>query len=355
MNLPSVLLERTLGETPMNPIWLATSFLLQRNLVKYLFPGKMQPHELQQTQSVMKESLIPLLKKPMGLQADQLGLLEREFLYEHFLCVNGPQNLFSHQEFVIDETGLFLAKLNMNNHLQLQCIDIQGKWEESWNILNQMEEKMSSSLDFAFSPKFGFLTAESSYCGTGLTIQAYLHLPALIHLGQLEETLLSQKEEGITVSGISGHLDEIIGDLIVVSNAYTLGVSEENILHSVHNMAMKLMAMEKTLRSHLLTENHTDIKDQVCRAYGLLLHSYQLQIKEALNSLSLMKLALQLKWIEGISESQLDTLFFRCRRAHLLYHLQHTQLTDPQEIAHKRAEFLHKNMQGVTLKLESSS
>jgi protein arginine kinase len=120
-------------------------------------------------------------------------------------------------------------------------------------------------------------------------------------------------------------------------------------------MAMKLMAVEKTLRSHLQTESNDEIKDQVCRAFGLLLHSYQLQTKEALGALSLMKLALNLNWIEGITDAKLSTLFFQCRRAHLLHLLNEQQMTDSSEIARKRAEFIHKNMQGVVLKIEAKN
>jgi protein arginine kinase len=118
---------------------------------------------------------------------------------------------------------------------------------------------------------------------------------------------------------------------------------------------MKLMAIEKTLRSHLKNENNAEIKDLVSRSFGLLLHSYQLQTKEALGALSLMKLGLNLDWIEGISDAKLNTLFFQCRRAHLLHLLNEQQIVDPQEVARKRAEFLHKNMQGTILKIEAKN
>ncbi|MES2121825.1 MAG: protein arginine kinase, partial [Chlamydiota bacterium] len=147
---------------------------------------------------------------------------------------------------------------------------------------------------------------------------------------------------------------ELIGDILVISNVFTLGVNEENILQSIQSVSMRLMALEKTLRAHLLTEDHAEIKDQISRAFGLLLHSYQLQTKEALDALSLIKLGVNLDWISGITDDQLNTLFFKCRRAHLLQTLGETQTSDPQHIARKRAEFLHKNMQGVTLKYEST-
>jgi protein arginine kinase len=357
IKLPKFLLEHTPWEKEGNPIWLATSFLLHRNLAKFNFPPKMDDRQSQQTFSALKDPLLqsPLLVQPVLLKAEDVSALDKEYLFEHFLCMEGFQNTLAGQGFVVDETGNFFAKLNIEDHLQLQMIDTVGAWEKVWNKLNEIETAIGSAVEFSFSPKFGYLTSDPAYCGTGLTVQAFLHLPALIHSRQLQETLAKQKEEEVTITGMGGNLDEIAGDLVVVANTFSLGTNEEAILQSVHSMAMKLMAMEKTLRSHLKNENNAEIKDQVSRSFGLLLHSYQLQTKEAMGALSLMKLGLHLDWIEGVTENKLNTLFFQCRRAHLMHLLNEQQTADPQEIARKRAEFLHKTMQGTVLKIEAKS
>lgn len=355
IKLPQSLLEHTPWEKESNPVWLATSFLLRRNLSKFNFPLKMDDRQFDQTLSSLKEQLLKsnLLEGPLLLKAEEVGALDKEYLFEHFLCMEGFQNTLKGQGFVIDNTGSFLAKLNVQDHLQIQLIDNMGNWEKVWNKLSEIDTEIGSSIEFSFSPKFGYLTSDPTLCGTGLSVQAFLHLPALIHTNQLQETLTKQKEEEIAVTGMGGNLEELIGDLVVISNNYTLGINEETILHSIHAMSMKLMAVEKTLRTHLQTESNAEIKDQVSRSFGLLLHSYQLQTKEALSALSLMKLGLHLNWIEGITDSKLNTLFFQCRRAHLLHLLNDQQISDSQEIARKRAEFLHKNMQGVILKIET--
>jgi protein arginine kinase len=356
IKLPQSLLEHTPWEKESNPIWLTTSFLLHRNLAKFNFPPKMSERQLEQTFSSLKDQLLQstLLDGPILLKAEEVTALDKEYLFEHFLCVEGFQNTLNGQGFIIDNMGYFLAKLNIQDHLQIQLVDSMGSWEKVWNKLSEIETAIGTTVEFSFSPKFGYLTSDPSLCGTGLSVQAFLHLPALIHTNQLQETLTKQKEEEITATGIGGNLEELIGDLVVISNSYKLGINEETILHAIHSMSMKLMAVEKTLRSHLQTESNAEIKDQVSRSFGLLLHSYQLQTKEALGALSLMKLGLYLDWIEGITDAKLNTLFFQCRRAHLLHLLNEQQMSDSQEIARKRAEFLHKNMQGVVIKIEQN-
>lgn len=355
-NIPSYLLEHTPWENISNPIWLSTTFTLQRNLARRHFPGKMNERQIQQTLSELKELLSksPQLKNPLFLNAEQVTPLEKEFLFEHFFCQEGFQNTLIGQGFAIDETAHFLAGVNIQNHLQLHLTDSTGSWEQAWNHLDQIEMAIGSGTEYAFSSKFGYLTSDPGLCGTGLTVQAFLHLPALIHTGQLEEALLKQSEEGINYVGMRGTIDELIGDILVVSNLFTLGVNEENILQSIQSVAMRLMALEKAVRSHLQLNDHVEIKDQISRAFGLLLHSYQLQTKEALDALSLIKLGVNLDWISGITDTQINTLFFKCRRAHLLHVLGETQTSDPQHITRKRAELLHKSMQGVVLKYEST-
>lgn len=355
--LPQVLLEHVPWDTEINPIWLASSFSLHRNLRKYNFPAKLEGRLFSQTLNALKDPLLnsPLLNQPILLKAEEINALDKEFLFEHFLCEENFQNTLSGQGFIIDDSGHFLAELNIQDHLLLQFIDTQGSWEKAWNNLNQIDTSLSTAVELAFSPKFGYLSSDPSHCGTGLVVRSFLHVPALIHMEQLSEALLKQREEGITITGIGGSSEEFIGELVVISNSYTLGVNEENILHSIHSMAMKLMALEKSLRSHLQNENNAKLKDLISRSYGLLLHSYQLQAKEALGALSLLKLGLHLDWIEGINDAKLNTLFFQSRRAHLLHSIGETHLTDPQDVARKRAEHLHKNMQGVKLKFETVS
>ena len=352
INLPSFLLEHLPWENEVNPIWLASTFILRRNLSKYNFPPKMDGKQFEQTFNLLQNCLLknPSLVHSICLKAEEVSPLDKEFFFEHFLCMEGFQNTLSGQGFIIDPSSKFMAMLNISDHLQLQLVDCTGKWEKIWNTLNELENTISATLDFAFNSKFGYLASNPAYSGTGLTILIYLHLPALIHTKQLEEILLKERAEDVTPSGMQGPMDELIGDLLVLRNTYTLGVNEENILHSLHSSAMKLMACEKTLRTHLKTQDHGEMKDLVSRSYGLLMHSYQIQTKEALGALSMMKLGLDLGWIEGITDQKLNEAFFLCRKSHLLHTLQNLTLS-AEEILHKRAEFLHQRMQGITLKI----
>jgi Arginine kinase len=343
MNLPPFLLEHPLWGNEANPIWPASSFILHRNLSTFHFPNKENETELAQTLKQLQQAVCK--GDALCLEAQQLTPTEREFMVEHFLRFDNFQHTLAGQAFVIDPTTSFLATLNIDDHLQLQLIDCKGEWEKSFATLATLEKQLSGTLPFAFSPTFGYLTADPLICGTGLTVDAYLHLPALIHTKGLEEALRKEKDSDVVAFGMKGTLEELVGDIVILRNRYTLGVSEENILLPLNTSAMKCVVAEKTVRNELQKGNNIEIKDHISRAFGLLSHSYQLQTKEALDALSLIKLGIDLGWITGVTDQKLNALFFNCRRAHLKL------LTgkETEEVSKLRAEFLHKELAGMKL------
>lgn len=348
IKLPSFLLEHIPWENHVNPIWPATTFLLHRNLNKFYFPSKMNIEEQIQTLTLTKELILKNseLYHPQFLSAEQLEPLDKEFLFEHFLCMENFQNTSEGQGFVIDESSKFLALLNIDDHLQLQYVDCKGDWDSAWNKLSNIETTLASSLDYAFSSRFGYLTSNLNVCGTGLEIYTYLHLPMLIRTNQLEEILLKQKDEDVIAIGLQGTLEEFTGDFLILHNRFSIGCSEEAILRTTYATAMRLMATEKILRTQTQNDNSSQMKDLISRAYGLLVHSFQLQTKEALDALSLIKLGVDLNWISGIEDAKINKLFFKIRRAHLL-HANNTRSESREQLLHTRATYLHQELRDI--------
>ena len=350
LKLPSHISDHPPFEGEPNRIWLSSSLTLQRNLARYKFPSKLSPVEMKTVLNMIKSFLEQSteIKGTTFFSADKLGTFEKEFLFEHFLCADSFQNTVADQGFLVDDSGKFLALLNLKNHLQLHFVDFSSDLEKAWSLLSKIETAFGKELAFAFLPKFGYLTSDKADCGTALRIALYLHLPALIHSSQLKEALAKQKDEDLVAIGLEGSLDELVGDIIVLKNQYTLGLSEETILHQLQTTALKLIASEKTMRNHLKEDGSALIKDLVGRAYGLLAHSYQLQTKEALNALSLIKLGIELEWIKGLEAKKIDHTIFHCRRAHLAHAINENML-DNNNLNLKRASFVHKALEGAIL------
>jgi protein arginine kinase len=231
--------------------------------------------------------------------------------------------------------------------------DFEGLWEKGFSLLSDIESEIGEKMPFAYSPNFGYLTANPANCGTGLRVSIYLHIPALIHMKQLESAISNEKEDGVLFTSMLGDIQNLAGDVLVLQNRYSLGTDEKSILRELHTAAMKFIGAEKLLRTHSKEKNLPEMMDLVSRAFGLLTHSYQLEIKECLEALSLLKLGIDLGWINGVTQKTIDGLFFSCRKAHLLFHLKENKKFDAAQIPHIRAAFIHEKLSKMKLLIES--
>jgi protein arginine kinase len=340
-----------------NPIWLASTVCLQRNIEKFKFPGKLSTDRKKQIialvhKDLLSEDLVTSNQfiNPILIKAEEIGLLEKEFLVEHFLSTHNFNQAHIGEGFILDESGTFLATLNMRDHIRLQLIDCKGELENAWSRLVKIETRLGNFLNYSFQPKFGFLTADPTQCGTGLIVAAFLQVPGLVHSNKLQKILDANQEDSLIISGIQGNPNEIIGDILMVQNNYTLGLTEENILSTLRSFINKIIAEEIRARHQIKNEENRDLKDKVSRAYGILIHSYQIEAIEAFNALSLLKLGIETGWVTGINNEQLNELFFTSRRAHLL-HNSHKKIIQ-EEIPHKRAEKIHKALKDVKLLIQ---
>lgn len=332
-----------------DPIWLATNVKLVRNLSKFFFPGKLSVETRKQVKGLLKNGLTssPLLDKPQFLNAEKLTPAQKEYLFEHFLCTEGFHQAQQGDGFVIDKSSTFLGVVNVQDHLQLQLLDCKGEIEAAWNKLLKMEIELGKELSFAFNDRFGFLTADPAHCGTGLLLHLFVQLPALIHTGRLQEVLAKKHLDGVGVMGLQGEPERLIGDIVVLYNTSTLGLTEEDIVTQARSILTLLYLEEKNALNTIRNQPSQAIKDAVSRAYGLLKHSYQIETTEALNALSLLKLGFRLDWVGGTSLDQLNSLFFACRRGHL--QLQAKADLDQKELLHSRSALLQEGLKELTL------
>lgn len=329
-----------------NNIWLASTINLHRNLEKFNFPNKLSTDRRKQVVSLLSKEILALdsLKNPLLIRAEEIGPLEKEFLVEHFLSNENFIQAHSGEAFVIDDTGQFLASFNLRDHLHFQLIDCKGELESSWNKLLKMETTIGQNISYAYNTKYGFLTSDMGNSGTALIISIYLQLPALVHNEKLDEVLEKHADENIALFGIQGDPTEIIGDVLVVQNNYTLGMSEETIISTLRSFTTKMLVEENSARNLLRSNSNPDAKDKISRAYGILTHSYQIDAIEALNAVSLLKLGVEMGWVEGINRESLNRLFFNCRRSHLLSQFPEKTNLSQEEVIHKRAEYIHKTL-----------
>lgn len=345
---PSIYQEKPWANN-QNNIWLASTINLFRNVDKFPFPAKLDKDKRSQIISLVSKIVLHSghLKNPDLIRAEEIGPLEKEYLVEHFLTNWGFHQAHSGEAFILDDSGTFLTTININNHIQFEMIECNGELENAWNRMIKVETELGQAIDYAYSSKFGFLTANPNTCGTGFVLTIFLQPSALIHLGRLNEVLQKIKTEEVALTGLQGDPNQIIGDIHAFTNNYTLGLTEENIISTMRLFTTKLLVEENSARNTLREGNYPEVKDKVSRAFGVLSHSYQIETLEALDAISLLKLGADLGWLKGVTPSDLNHLFFDCRRAHLLSKFE--EKMENEEIPHRRAEFIHQTLKKAKL------
>lgn len=335
-----------------NRIWLASTFHLLRNIDQFKFPSKLETGQKEQLLQLIGNTLqqAPQLNHPLLFHTDTISPLDREFLVEHFLTQTSFQETSPGEGIILDQSGEILVTINRDNHAEFYLIDTRQELENGWNRLLDLEVFLGKDITYSFSHTFGFQTSNPYTCGTGLIVTLYLQPSALIHTEQVEDIIEKNRSNAFAITGLQGDPAQFIGDILAIHNTHTLGVSEEDILGAVQTLATKLQVEERALRNQLKREKLAPLMDKISRAYGVLIHSYQLEAIEAMNALSLLKLGIDLEWVTGLSIEDINRLFFQCRRAHLLLSEKGTPLP-PEEIPVKRASFIHTALQGANLTL----
>ncbi len=347
--LPSSFITSTPWEGSSNSIWLGSVFILHRNLDSHLFPSQMSETDRKQVLTTCAASLIPQLQNGKVLTQEELTPHIKEYLFEHFILNEGFEQFDTGRGMVIDDTGTFLGLINVEDHIHIHLFEKTTNWDEAYQRLGHLDKELGKSMEFAFSHRFGHLTSDPMVCGTGLAVQTFLHIPALIHSGALTD-LLCELGHDVIVRGL-GQDNQFIADIALVENRFKLGVTEPDILNSVHKAAETLAQAEGLAKKKLLDGNDESMKDLVARAFGVLKHAHSLQIEETLTSLSLFELGKQLGWIDGGQSLEFKKCFFTSRRAHLHEVFQTQEPIAKNDLILKRAQYLHKELGTANLTL----
>lgn len=337
---------KTLEQIP--PFWdkiegeivLSSSVRLLRNLNHFPFTPKLNSQSRKKLMSFISRALLshPLLDHPSLVQGDQLIGDDKELLLERFLFLEGVNQISGGEAFVFDQTGRFLAIINLIEHLQLQLVGPNETIDTLASKLIEIESTLGNQLDFAYNQRFGFLTADPKRCGTAMIATMLLHLPALVETEAIDETLLSLGEHEIRIKGITE--ESFVADLIILENRTTIGLSEEKIIALLQSMASRLQIAEMSQRKRLQEGYKQDIViDKVARAFGLANHGYMLDTREAMQTLSRLKLGHIMGWIKGLDVPLLHRSLFSIQRSHLR-HLKGPDITQGS-LEHMRALVVH--------------
>ena len=244
--------------------------------------------------------------------ADRLLLFERNLISRPFVEAQHPRGV------AISSDESASVMVNEEDHLRLQMLAPGLQLVALAERMFALDAELEHSLEFAFHPRFGYLTACPTNVGTGIRVSAMLHLPALRMLEELDKVQRAAKDLHLAVRGFHGEGTDALGDFFQVSNQVTLGRSEIDIVAEFNGVIVpRFIAYERAARTALLERDAEALDDRIYRALGILRTCRLLTLDEAIKFLSRLRLGAATGRLTEVPLALIDRLLLEVQPAHL--------------------------------------
>ena len=307
------------ADGPNNKIVMTSRVRLARNLRGIPFPGWAKKPDRQRALELMRPVVeaLPEMALCFSDSMDNLAALDKQLLVERHLISreHAARNVGS--GVVVNDKESICVMINEEDHLRMQSIKSGLQLKNAFKLIDKVDTEIEAQLDFAFSPRLGYLTACPTNVGTGMRASAMVHLPAMVLSDQINQVVQAVNKLGLAVRGLYGEGTEALGNFFQVSNQTTLGEREGDVIDRLNKVIVQIIEHEENARSTLLEKKPRLVYDQVGRAYGVLSHAHAISSKEALNLLSLLRLGVDLDLLPADNRATVDELFMVAQPAHV--------------------------------------
>lgn len=310
------------GSGPQSEIVISSRVRLARNIAGYPFVSRASVRQHRDILEKFREQVNTgrLGEQVLWVDLNECNDLDRQLLVERQLISrqHATDDTDKPRAVAIAEEETFAVMVNEEDHLRIQVLRSGMQLVEAFNQVDQLDDALEEQMDFAYSGKFGYLTACPTNVGTGIRVSVMLHLPALRLTGEIEKVRRAAKEMHLAVRGMFGEGSDALGDLYQISNQSTLGRGEQEILADFQNTVVpQIIAYEQQARQALLRHRPAQLDDKVHRAWALLTNARVMDTEEVLGLLSHLRLGVNLGRIESVDIRAINDLFLLTQPAHL--------------------------------------
>ncbi len=296
----------------------STRIRLARNVAGMPFPQKCDESAAREIAEKVAKVLAPV-DKFRRYDISGISEIDGTYLRENHLI---SQDLLTDSPFgmaLVNSDDTVSVMVNEEDHIREQVIMDGFALGTAYDRVNKLDDIIGSGIKFAYSPRFGYLTSCATNLGTGMRASVMMFLPALTITRRMDACINDVGRLNMTVRGVYGEGSDAEGYLYQISNQRTLGVTEADILDSVHS-AINHIAEAETIARSALKQNETALKDKIFRAYGLALNAYSMSTGEAMDLLALVRLGGYYGYIDITDPVELQKIITNCQPASLQRH-----------------------------------
>ena len=334
------------GTGPKSNIVMSSRIRLARNIDGFPFYNWAKKSDKEKILNTSKSAVSKskFLKKSTFLNMKDMAELDRQFLVERHLM--SPEHVIDpeYKALVIDDREIASIMINEEDHLRIQILQSGFNIIEAWRMADEIDTELGEKIRYAFSPRWGYLTACPTNTGTGLRASVMLHIPALAMTNQIGKVFQAISKLGLTMRGFYGEGTEAIGNFFQISNQVTLGHKEVDLIDKIGSIVDKLIKREESTREILMKKQKDEIVDKVWRALGTLKSARIITSLETIKLLSIIRLGIDLGVITDMEASKVNEFFIITQPAHL--QKIEGKLLNPSQRDYKRADIIRKKLIG---------
>ncbi|HAE12069.1 MAG TPA: ATP--guanido phosphotransferase [Opitutae bacterium] len=324
------------------PVTLSTRIRLARNLREFPFPGRAETSQKRAVLTKCMDALSEVkgLDDSFSVEVDDLSELDRQVLVEKHLISPELSQVEEGSGIVLSEDRNCCIMINEEDHLRIQVLRPGLDFGTVWKRVDALDSGIESTVGYAYDGELGFLTACPTNLGTGMRASAMMHLPGLVMSKNMDKVINAVNQLGIAVRGLFGEGSDANGSIFQISNQQTLGESETAIIERLDNTLQNIVRQENFAREKLLQDDGTRLIDKMSRAIGNLKTCHLIQSSEAMDYLSLVRLASDFGMMPEKFRTLSDRMFIEVQPGHV--QLSAGKPVDPALRDALRAELLRK-------------
>jgi len=283
---------------------LGSNVSIIRNVKDYLFPEKMTIKEGIEFKEKVKAILKNKYPNAHIISSNSLTMDDVAFIKDWGLVsknfLSSPKN-----GIIILKKGLIIV-LNDENHIKIiQFLPSLPRYEDLKAVW-EIEECFDEYFEMAFSEKYGYITSSINFMGTGFVVKIFLHFIGFVLEGTVDHLLNAGKFLDLAISGFLS-----LRGIYTISNAITLGKTENEILQEIISFSEMLIKKEREIRYKLYDVDRLYIEDKIYRSLAVLRSARLLSLVEANELITYAKLGVFYGLLDDISYEKLHKAYVR--------------------------------------------
>ena len=296
---------------------LSTRIRFARNLKEFPFINKCEKKDLEEILQITENAInklgygLKFFKLKDLDDVTKLSLIEKHLVSPEFIMKRNDIGAIA-----INDDENVCMMFNEEDHIRMQVMSAGLDFENTLNLLLEIDEKQEALLNYAYSNKYGFLTSCPTNVGTGMRASVMVHLPALTKTNNIGKVLNIVNSFDMNIRGVYGEGSKSQGNIYQISNKQTLGVSEKEIIKNLKVIIDKVIEQERLARK-LLAQNQIELEDTVYRAFGVLSNCKKITSEECKNLLSNVRLGTDLGIIKEMTDCKVARLDLYVKNANL--------------------------------------